>query len=194
MIWKKKKIKNNYFYKVIHLFIANKIDKNCLLILPKNSGLEKYRTELEKLDNEKIIVRAEDVPFFTELISKKRNCIGLTGEDLFIEYNLKNKNSKVQVVQKIPWECENAIFQCPTLCLLGKEDKKLENSTVAVNKKYSQITDQYFSKYRYPKNILYFNGSTETAVTIGIADFVIDIVYSGKSAKEAGLDILAKIF
>lgn len=55
------------------------------------------------------------------------------------------------------------------------------------------MAERYFSKTIQPKNKLYLNGSTETAFEKKIADFVIDIVYSGKSAKNAGLEIIDKI-
>lgn len=169
------------------------ITKDCSLILPKNSGLEKYREQLETLTNNKIIVRAEDVPFFVEELTKTgTNCIGLTGEDLFLEYKYKNALSKINVIQKIPWTDKSALFGKPALCLLGKTQLTKE-STVAINKKYYFLAEEYFSKTIQPKNKIYLNGSTETAFEKGISDFVIDIVYSGKSAKTAGLEIIEKI-
>ena len=176
------------------LFITSKINPKTLLILPKNSGLENYRTELEKLSNNKVIVRAEDVPFFVELLKEKgTDCIGLTGEDLFCEYKLMRSNSSVKILEKIKWEDTTALFNKPTLCLLGKNGKELASSTIAINKKYMRLAEQYFCQNVQPKNKIYFSGSTETAVEIKLADFVMDIVYSGKSAKEAGLAIIDKI-
>ena len=177
-----------------HVFITKKINPKTLLILPKNSGLENYRSELEKLSNTKVIVRAEDVPFFVELLKEKgKDCIGLTGEDLFCEYQLTQSNSFVRIIEKIKWDDKTALFTKPTLCLLGKKGKELASSTIAINKKYMRLAEQYFCQNVQPKNKIYFSGSTETAVEIELADFVMDIVYSGKSAKEAGLDIIDKI-
>ena len=163
------------------------------MVLPKNSGLQEYKKEFEKLENEKIIVRAEDVPLFVELIKQKgKNCIGLTGEDLFEEYSL-NKKTSLEIVQTIPWNDSTTLFGKPTLCLLGNKEKELSNSTIAVNKKYSKITKNYF-KEKQPKQIIYFSGCTEEAFDAKITDFVVDIVYSGESAKEVGLEIIDKLF
>ncbi len=180
-----------------HLFIINnlknKINSNTILILPKNSGLENYRTMFETFQNEKIIVRAEDVPIFIEKLSKKGiNCIGLTGSDLFFNYQLNG--SKIKILNKIEWFDENALFKKPTICLMGKEKfNEINNSIIAVNSKYKNISLKFLENYS-PKEIIYFNGATETAAFLGIADFVIDIVYSGKSAMDFDLEIKSKIF
>ncbi|MFA5763565.1 MAG: hypothetical protein WC915_02025 [archaeon] len=177
------------------IFITNQsISKNTLLVLPKNSGLEKYRAQLEKLPNKKVIVRAEDVAFFIELMKEQgKDCIGLTGEDLFCEYKLNNTNTNVKIIQKVLWKDSTAMFGKPALCLLGKKGKLLASSTIAINKKYASLAEQYFLQNTMPKNKIYFSGSTETAVEINIADFVMDIVYSGKSAKQAGLNVFDKL-
>jgi ATP phosphoribosyltransferase len=183
-------MKKNYYKKRRFVPITRKINSNKLLVLPKNSGLEEYRKLFEKLDNEKIIVRAEDVPYFVELLSEKNvSCIGLTGEDLFQEYKQKNVESNVKQTNKIKWFDEKALYKKPALCLLGKKQNSLENSVIAINKKYSSI-----AKAVLPKNTkkIYFNGSTETAFSKGLADFVFDIVYTGKSLKKAGLEIITK--
>ena len=163
-------------------------------MLPKNSGLEKYRANLEQLPNNKIIVRAEDVPLFIDKLGEKGiNCIGVTGEDLFSEYKLNNVLSKTKVIQKILWEDKNAMFNKPAICLLGKKPlSEITNSKVAINKKYSRIAESFLTNFSCEK--IYFNGCTETAAETNLADYVIDIVYSGSSAKEAGLTVLEKLF
>lgn len=183
-----------------HLFITNKLNSlikpETLLILPKNSGLESYKKQFLELENEKIVVRAEDVPIFIEKLQANNiNCVGITGEDLFFEYSLKNKkNKKLKVIQKIDWNDNTALFRRPTICLLGKKELfELNGAVVAINNKYANIASEFLSNYQ-PKEIIFFNGATELAVTFGIADFVIDIVYSGFSANEAGLKVVSKIF
>jgi phosphoribosyl-ATP pyrophosphohydrolase/phosphoribosyl-AMP cyclohydrolase len=195
--------------------------------------LEKYKSDFELLPNKKIIVRAEDVPLFVEQLTENGiNCVGLTGEDLFLEYQQKNKNlenlknvksienqknqsgvkAKLRIIQKISWVDENALFGKPALCLMGKQKALNQNSRVGINKKYSALAEEYFckkfleknlleknslkqnnSEESFPKTKLYFNGATEEAALVGLVDFVVDIVYSGNSAKEAGLEIIEKI-
>ena len=169
--------------------------------MPKNSGLEDYRNALQAMPNEKILVRAEDVSFFVDkLISKGINAVGITGLDLQKEYKFKNPLSEVRVIQNLGWGDESALFGKPTLCLLGPIGGKgllpQMLGVVAINKKYSAIADNYLGKLRqkgisFEKILL--NGATELAAEVGIANYVIDIVVSGKSAKEAGLRVYERI-
>lgn len=162
------------------------------MVLPKNSGLENFRKQLEALPNNKIVIRAEDVPLFLELLSEKgTNAVGLTGEDLFREYLLNNPKSNLRIKTRIPWQDIDAKYGKPTICLLGKEIVK--NPVIAINKKYSLLSEKEISKLN-PKRRIYFNGSTETAAVQNIADLVVDVVYSGKSAEESGLNILKRIY
>lgn len=207
-------------------------------MLPKNSGLELYRQELEGLPNEKVIVRAEDVPVFVEeMIQKGKKVIGLTGEDLYKEYKLKNVISQIGVIEKIPWVDQTAIFNKPTLCLLGPIGKKLKNLAcakqgfakpetiqtkglqgvnksrsfyceqqlfldisskpkVAINSKYKYLSEKFLKEIEqkgFSFDKMYLNGCTEEAYQMGLCDLVIDIVYSGKSAREAGLGVIERI-
>jgi ATP phosphoribosyltransferase len=172
--------------------ISSEICSSDLLVLPKNSGLGEFRQKLEELPNEKIVVRAEDVPLFLELLALKgKGAVGLTGEDLFREYLLNNPKSLLRVKTRIPWQDINAKYGKPTVCLLGKTIPK--NPIIAINRKYSSLAEKEVSKLN-PKQKIYFNGSTETAVIQGIVDLVVDIVYSGKSAEDAGMDVLKRIY
>ena len=161
-------------------------------MLPKNSGLQEYKKVLEALPNDKIVVRAEDVPKFVELLTEKgRKAIGLTGEDLYREYQLNNPKNCLRINTKIPWLDSNTKYGRPTLCLMGRTSVK--NPVVAVNRKYKLLVRKCVAELD-PKEILYFSGATETAAIEGIADMVVDVVYSGKSAEEAGLDVLKRIY
>ena len=173
-----------------------------IFIVPKNSGLAICKSFINGYSGEIIEVRGEDVPSFVSNLSKLgKNVIGITGEDLLKEFLLSNKNSGVSIVKRIDWKDDNCIYGKPTLCLLGDDKKKLEDldkqQRVCINKKYSKIAKKYLARledrgFRFEK--LYLSGATESTFVNNISDLVIDIVYSGKSAKEAGLAIYDKIF
>lgn len=174
-----------------------------MFIAPKNSGLEKCREIAGNLNAEKTeFIRGEDVPSFVErLLEKGKKAIGITGEDLFSEFRASNPKSKLNIIEKIKWNESSAIFGKPALCLLGPSGKYLgelpKNLRVCVNRKYSTISNIFLSGLSFASGInfenFYFSGSTENAFRSGLCDLVIDIVYSGKSAKEAGLEIYSKI-
>ncbi|MDO8481065.1 MAG: hypothetical protein Q7S65_04585, partial [Nanoarchaeota archaeon] len=71
--------------------------ETAFIVVPKNSGLRAYRESALKLlgvdDSERIVeVRGEDVPFYVRQLAEiGKNAIGLTGEDLFREFCLEER-------------------------------------------------------------------------------------------------------
>jgi ATP phosphoribosyltransferase len=175
-------------------------------VVPKNSGLRRYRDiavqNFGLQNNEKLEVRGEDVPFWVEsLIKKGKKAIGLTGQDLFREYTLENYNTQLKTLKIVGWDDDKALFRKPTLCLLGPNKKDLNtiprSQTVCISKKYKTLAKKYLNLLEtkgYTFQKIYVSGSTESSYQVGIADLVIDIVYSGKSINELGLSIYEKIF
>jgi len=176
-----------------------------IFIIPKNSGLKQRISNIIKQNNilgEIIEIRGEDIPLFIDKFCEEgKEVIGITGEDLFKEYILKTRDSNLKAIKKIAWIDNSAIYNKPVLCLLGPKGKNLESLgkdlKVCINKKYIKISKKYLSRLedkglRFKK--IYFSGSTETAFERNICDLVIDIVYSGRSIKKAGLDIYDTIF
>ncbi|MBU0536525.1 MAG: hypothetical protein KKE20_06150 [Nanoarchaeota archaeon] len=168
--------------------------------MPKNNGLKDYVTiglsYLPK-DQRIIEVRGEDVPLWVELsIDRGINATGMTGEDLFNEFLERNKGSNLKVKRKILWDDKNARFRKPTLCFIGryKEPRKKE-LTIFISSKYKALADRYLAEmekdYRIRK--IYINGCVEPSCSEGIADYIIDIVYTGSSLKKYGLEVYDKI-
>jgi len=154
------------------------------------------------LPNEKLTVRGEDVVLLVEKLSQKgKKCVGLTGEDLYFEYKLKNPLGGSGVLARVPWKPkEGDLFSRPSLCLLGPQGKKLKDLgktlTVAVNAKYARTAERYLKnlgKKGYSFEMLILNGCTEEAAKNGLADLVVDIVLSGRSAQEAGLRVYDRL-
>jgi len=177
------------------------------IVVPNNKSLAGYvERTLQYLGNpsrDKIVVsRGEDVPFIIEELSQTgKRVIGLTGRDLFKEYELSKYNTKLTVLKTISWEDKKAMFGKPVLCLLGSKDKKLEdlpkNLKVCINSKYKNLAKRYLNLleengFKFSK--IYLSGSTEAAYCNGLSDLVIDIVYTGASMKNANLEVYDKIF
>lgn len=137
-------------------------------------------------------VRGEDIPFLVDTFSGK--AVGVTGYDLYLEYVLKNTNSNINVDRTIVWDDENALFRKPYLCLLGKSGTILKDGDkVLVNRKYENIFDGYVNKKGIKVRKIILNGSLEPTFCMGLSDFIVDIVYSGRSIKEYGLVVIEKI-
>lgn len=175
-------------------------------IVPKNAGLSKCRELAKAIAQQGSIIqemRGEDIPFFVEsLIQAGKKAIGITGEDLFREFVLSSKNTKLTILRRDTWNDSRCMFGKPSLCLLGSKEMKLEDMNnklrICINKKYKELAKKYCTNilenkgYKIEK--IYSSGTTEEFYSKGIADLVIDIVCSGKSAEKAGLMVYEKIF
>ena len=163
-------------------------------MVPKNSGLRSYRESAlsyfkDVKDTRLIEARGEDIPFLVkQFLNKGKNAFGLTGEDLFREYCLENKESQLKVIKRIAWDDPSAIYGKPTLCLIGPEGKSLETMprdlTVCIASKYKKLAKKYLNfleRKGFSFKKIYINGCVETSCSEGIADLIIDIVYTGSS-------------
>ena len=177
------------------------------IVVPNNKSLANYvDISLQYLGNppkDRIVVsRGEDIPFIIEELSQNgKRAIGLTGRDLFKEYELSRYSTRLTVLKIINWDDKNAMFGKPFLCLLGPKGKNLEdlpkNLRVSINSKYKNLAKKYLNLLEdngYSFSKIYLSGSTESAYCNGISDLVIDIVYTGSSIKNANLEIYDKIF
>lgn len=174
-----------------------------IFIIPKNSGLERCRNIAQSYSSsaELIEVRGEDVPDYVQRTSdSEKKVIGITGEDLFEEYKLRQTNNNLEVLEKIEWFDENFFYNKPTLCLLGPENKTLDQISgrvnICINSKYRKLSNKTLLSLRnkgYDCQSFYVNGSTEEYFKSGLANLVIDIVCTGKSMKKYGLKVYETI-
>lgn len=188
------------------LFTWRLLSQEKIIVISKNSGLkEKSRQTLKEYDllGKIIEVRGEDVPLMvSNLIKQGKKVIGITGDDLFKEFLLENRNVNIKILKRIVWENKNFVFEKPTLCLLGPKDKELNELNkklkICINSKYKKFAKKYCNRLEkdlgYSFEKVYASGATEEFFSNGIVDLVIDIVCSGRSAEEAGLRVYDKIF
>ena len=174
-----------------------------IFIIPKNSGLSICREIAERYSGELIELRGEDIPLMvSNLVRQKKKVIGITGEDLFIEYLLRTKDKSLEIKKTKVWKDRNCLFEKPTLCLLGPKDKNFEDMPkklkICINSKYKELSKKYCTNLLenkwYQIEKVYASGATEEFFSKKIVDLVIDIVCSGKSTDLAGLKVYDKLF
>lgn len=75
-------------------------------------------------------------------------------------------------------------------CLCGKsgEDFYAGYHTRTIASKYPHVTQQFFSKKHMDVNIIKIEGSVELAPLLELADAIVDIVETGTTLKENGLE------
>ena len=146
---------------------------------PLNSRKLIIPTNLQNL--EIIIIKASDVPLY---IDSGKIDLGIVGVDTLMEDD-KNNHFRLR---------DMTISKCK-LVVAGKAKTKYFNN-MKVATKYPKVAKKYFENIGFQCSILELYGSIELAPVLGLADFIVDIVETGKTLKENGLrehDIISKV-
>jgi ATP phosphoribosyltransferase len=122
--------------------------------------------------------KPSDVPTFVDYGIAD---IGVVGKDTILEEN-----------RDITEMLDLGFGKC-RMCVAGPKDASaILNSgrTIRVATKYPNIAKEYFNKTNRSCEIIKLNGSVELGPVVGLSDVIVDIVESGKTLKENGLDVL----
>ncbi|MFT4344020.1 MAG: phosphoribosyl-ATP diphosphatase [Candidatus Woesearchaeota archaeon] len=146
------------------------------------------------------LARGEDVPQrVNDSLEGGMLAYGITGDDLFDEWRfIPSNEDALAVLNTYDWLDSGALYGAPTLCVINKTgslDDIMPDATIALNKKYERTSKRSLQS-RFPDasfKFLLYAGDTEKAVESGTASAGVEIVYSGKSLEETGLDIAWKV-
>lgn len=155
-------------FKTMGLDTAELENKGRRLILP----VDKYETVLSK---------APDVITYVE----HGVCdIGIVGKDTIVEHG----SSFYEVIDLNIGKCKFALA-CPkgTDFFSGYKRK-----TVA--SKYPKVAKEFFESKGMDVEVIKIEGSVELAPLLGLADGIVDIVETGSTLKENGLEVVEDIF
>jgi ATP phosphoribosyltransferase len=128
-----------------------------------------------------VLVKPADVPTYVEYGAADA---GIAGLDVVLE-------SRADLVQPLALgfaRCKLAVAAPRGIALSASE-----NPTVRVATKYPHIAMEYFNARGIPVEIIYLSGSIELAPLLGLADRIVDLVESGRTLKENGLEIVEVI-
>lgn len=129
-----------------------------------------------------ILVKASDVPTYVEYGAAD---IGIVGKDTLIE---ENRNL---------YEMVDLGFGKCNMCVCGKpelKDKIHDMPNLKVASKYPKIAKKYFQDdLGQTIEIIKLNGSVELGPLVGLSDVIVDIVETGATLRENGLDVLEVI-
>lgn len=140
-----------------------------------------FQTNLENLEIVK--VRSFDVATFVKFGAAD---IGVCGKDVIEEFSSK------EIFPLLDLE----IGKC-RLSIAAKNEKEanLENiSHIRVATKYVEIARDFFAKKGIQLEAIKLNGSIEIASKLGLCDYIIDLVSSGKTLQENNMKELVKLF
>jgi ATP phosphoribosyltransferase len=147
------------------------LEKTRKLVLEESGGRFKF-----------IFVKPTDVPVYVESGIAD---IGVCGSDTLMEEGKKL------------YELVDMGFGKCRLCIAGYKDKgaaqKNGGGSLRVATKYLNITKNYYHEMGKNVQIIKLNGSVELGPVMGLSDVILDIVESGSTLRENGLDILEEI-
>ena len=138
-----------------------------------NSEDERYRA---------VLVKPADVPTYVEYGAAD---IGIAGRDVIME-------SRADLLQPLDLNfghCKIAVAGPKGAHSINGSD----HPTIRVATKYPRITMDYYNARGIPVEIIPLSGSIELAPLIGLADRIVDLVETGRTLKDNGLEILEVI-
>jgi ATP phosphoribosyltransferase len=125
-----------------------------------------------------ILVKPVDVPTYVEYGAADA---GITGRDVLLE-------SGADVLQPLDLgfgRCKLAVA-APTGTLFSDSDR----AVMRVATKYPTIALNYFNSKNIPVEIIPLSGSIELGPLVGLADQIVDLVETGRTLHENGLEIV----
>ena len=125
-----------------------------------------------------VVIKATDVPLY---IDSGKVDLGIVGIDTLLEDSASNYYRLADL----------EISKCKLVVAGNPRTKYFNNMKVAT--KYPNIAKSYFEEVGLQCSILKLYGSIELAPVLGLSDFIVDIVESGKTLKENNLKEYDKI-
>ena len=136
----------------------------------------------EELKLRFFLAKGPDVPTYVEYGAAD---IGVVGKDTIME-----ENRRVYEVLDLGYgKCR--------MCVCGPESARellLHHERIRVASKYPNIAKDYFyNKKHQTVDIIKLNGSVELGPLVGLSEVIVDIVETGSTLKENGLEVLEEV-
>ena len=160
--------------------LLNKCGIECEEVLDKKT--RKLIFTNEELGLKFFLAKGPDVPTYVEYGAAD---IGIVGADTILEENRR------------VYEVLDLGFGKCRMCVCGPHDAKslLEHrEMIRVASKYPNIAkDYFFNKKHQTVDIIKLNGSVELGPIVNLSDVIVDIVETGSTLRENGLEVLEEI-
>ena len=136
----------------------------------------------EELKLRFFLAKGPDVPTYVEYGAAD---IGVTGKDIILEEGRKL------------YEVLDLKFGRCRMCVCGPESARellQNNQLIRVATKYPNIAKDYFYNTKHQTvEIIKLNGSIELAPIVGLSEVIVDIVETGSTLRENGLEVLEEV-
>jgi ATP phosphoribosyltransferase len=136
----------------------------------------------EELKMKFFLAKPSDVPTYVEYGAAD---IGIVGKDTLLEEGRK----LYEVLDLKTGKCR--------MCVCGPEsarEKLMHHELIRVASKYPNIAKDYFYNIKHQTvEIIKLNGSVELAPIVGLSEVIVDIVETGATLRENGLEVLEEV-
>ncbi|NYV76481.1 ATP phosphoribosyltransferase [Streptomyces sp. UH6] len=122
-------------------------------------------------------LRPRDIAIY---VSSGRLDIGVTGRDLLID-------SGADAEEILPLGFARSTFRFAARPGAVKDVTDLAGKTVATS--YEGIVDKYLVEQGVDASVVHLDGAVETAIELGVAEVIADVVETGTSLRNAGLEV-----
>lgn len=134
----------------------------------------------EKNEIQLLFIKAQDVP---TCVDGGYVDLGIVGRDVLLE----SDTSSYEVLDINISECR--------MCLAGpKNMKEFDGKYIRLASKYPKIARKYLDDIEKSGEITALQGSLELAPFMGISDYIVDLVESGKTLEAHGLVVYKELF
>ncbi|NJM12541.1 MAG: ATP phosphoribosyltransferase [Synechococcaceae cyanobacterium SM1_2_3] len=135
--------------------------------------------DTDQPDIKLVIIRATDVPTYVQYGAAD---LGVAGKDVLMEHGGEGLYEPLDL----------NIARC-RLMVAGRPDQQPRLSRPRIATKYAQTTRRWFADQGRQVEVIKLYGSMELAPLVGLADYIVDVVDTGKTLKANGLAPLEHI-
>ena len=132
-----------------------------------------------------VTMRPSDIPTYVEAGAAD---VGITGKDVLLEQS-----------DRIVYEILDLAYGACRMVLAGREgdpslgetERRLGGMRIAT--KYPRVAERYFEETGRQAEVIEVKGSVELAPLVGLADGIVDLVATGRTLEENGLEVREEI-
>jgi ATP phosphoribosyltransferase len=132
-----------------------------------------------------ITMRPSDVPTYVEAGAAD---LGITGKDVLLE---QQDRVVYELLDLRFGGCRMVLAGRRGDASLGEFERRL--GTMRIATKYPRIAERYFEETGRSAEVIEVKGSVELAPLAGLADGIVDLVATGRTLKENGLEVREEI-
>ena len=132
-----------------------------------------------------VTMRPSDVPTYVESGAAD---LGITGKDVLLEHT---DRIVYEILDLGYGGCRMVLAGRKGDESLGETERRLGGMRIAT--KYPRIAERYFEETGRQAEVIEVKGSVELAPLVGLADGIVDLVATGRTLEENGLEIREEI-